>query len=221
MGKLKETWGQFVQFAKSPQEPALEEIEAANASQKTGLLFRLVALDLLCMIPLMGLLSLLEHFELVNIDDHAFKDLMNYPKWAILLMVVVAAPVAEECLFRIHLARRWNPFSGIIELFATIGKGPEEKAMIVASLRQRWQQYYWITFYLTAAFFALVHLANFDSNAVPVWLAPVLIAPQFVTGIFLGYIRVKNGSVGWSMALHALHNAILIGPVLLVEMPTA
>lgn len=219
-GKLRETWLHVKNYAKSPYEPSLEEIEQNSISEKFRLLFLVLVLDLLCMIPLMGLLSFLEYLEWVNIDDHAFKDLMAYPKWAILLMVVVGAPLIEEAVFRIHLARRWNLFVGMIEVGASLN-GPQVKEKMANLLREKWNQYYGLIFYLTTFLFALIHLTNFDPDAIPIWLTPVMIAPQFVTGFFLGYIRMRNGNVLWAIALHALHNAILIGPVLMLEFPEA
>lgn len=78
-------------------------------------------------------------------------------------------------------------------------------------------RYFAFYFYASALLFGAIHIANFESNEQVFWLAPLLVAPQIILGFFLGYIRIKLG-LGYAMLLHAAHNAILLGPVLILEL---
>ena len=73
----------------------------------------------------------------------------------------------------------------------------------------------WAFFLLTTAF-ALLHAFNFPGWKEHWALLPLLVAPQWATGVFLGYIRVRF-SLLWSMGLHALYNLILLGPVFFMQ----
>jgi membrane protease YdiL (CAAX protease family) len=76
--------------------------------------------------------------------------------------------------------------------------------------------YFKYAFYMSVLLFGVVHIFNFQGDAQLYFFAPLLIAPQLIAGIFLGYIRVKLG-LKWSILLHASYNTILIGPVLLLK----
>ena len=67
-------------------------------------------------------------------------------------------------------------------------------------------------FHLVALAFAAVHIKNFIFIEVQWWMMVVLVAPQWLTGLVLGWIRVQRG-VGSAMLLHGVFNA---GPLLLV-----
>lgn len=76
-------------------------------------------------------------------------------------------------------------------------------------------RYFPQVFYGFTLAFALVHLSNFP-NLCEIWLlAPLLISPQLSIGVFLGFIRVRFGLL-WSMVFHALYNAFLLGPMVLL-----
>ncbi len=80
----------------------------------------------------------------------------------------------------------------------------------------RWNRRYvrafpWVFHALTAGFAGL-HLFNFSSLAAPWWLWPLLVLPQWATGLALGWLRVRGG-MGLAMLVHAGFNA---GPLLVV-----
>lgn len=220
MGKLKEEWQAAIKYIRNPYEPSLEEIEASNIVQKVNRLFQVLLLDLVCMLPLVGLLSLIEQLGLVDMEDHALRDaLEQYPIWVIAFLVITIGPLAEEVIFRLHLSRRWNLIAGLMEIFsASSNKITRQEA--AGPIKVKWDRFYGLFFYLNAAAFALIHISNFEANSIPVWVTPLIVLPQFIAGLYFGYIRVKNGNLFWSVALHALHNAILLAPVLLFELPT-
>lgn len=69
----------------------------------------------------------------------------------------------------------------------------------------------WV-FYGSTILFAALHLYNFKFNQISLLLLPLLILPQFVTGLVLAWLRVKRG-IGASIILHAVFNS---GPILLI-----
>jgi hypothetical protein len=61
-------------------------------------------------------------------------------------------------------------------------------------------------FFLTAVFFGFVHFTNFSGEINWFWI-PVLVLPQLVMGLLLGYIRLRYGM--WSnILLHAVNNLL-------------
>ena len=219
MGKLKEEWKAAIQYIRKPYEPAPEEINQSNVSQKLARLFLILLLDLLCMLPLMGILSLVEHFGIVDLEDHSLKEMLEqYSVWLIFFLVVIGAPIAEEVLFRLHLSRRWNLIAGFMEIFSALANRTTRQD-VANEVKAKWDRFYGPFFHLNAAAFAFIHLLNFQEGAVPLWIAPLMVLPQFVAGLYFGYIRTKNGNLFWSIALHALHNVVLISPILFFDVP--
>ena len=77
--------------------------------------------------------------------------------------------------------------------------------------------YFPLVFYLSVGLFGAVHLFNFEYDTGFYGFAVFLILPQLSAGIFLGFTRVKIGLV-WAILLHALHNFILLSPMLLLKL---
>lgn len=82
--------------------------------------------------------------------------------------------------------------------------------------RWSWRRRYirlfpWVV-HLAALVFAGMHLANFTLNQTALWLTPLLVLPQWLTGLVLAWMRVRRG-IACSILMHSMFNA---GPVLLV-----
>ncbi|PLX27867.1 hypothetical protein C0583_01360 [Candidatus Parcubacteria bacterium] len=75
------------------------------------------------------------------------------------------------------------------------------------------ENYFVYIFYSLACIFAFLHIFNYY-NLDNFWLLmPVLVAPQFVIGLILSYIRMRYG-ITWSIFYHILHNSLISIPVL-------
>lgn len=123
----------------------------------------------------------------MDLGEHAIeKFLENYPFVTLFLMAVVIAPAIEEILFR----------------------GP--------MIWFKNKTYFRYIFYASVLLFAGVHLTNFEMSRQVYYMAPLLVAPQLILGVFLGYVRVKLGLL-WSICLHSLYNGILITPIFLYK----
>lgn len=147
------------------------------------------------------------------------------------LTAVLWAPIVEEMLFRYGLRRPVQALWLCPLLIPVLLTGPEpwsaallgvSMMLLVLSVRSAkhwritWRRKYrelfpWV-FHVVTVLFAGIHIANFSLNQTAYWLLPLLVLPQWVTGLVLGWMRVRRG-IGASMALHALFNAV---PVLMV-----
>jgi hypothetical protein len=152
--------------------------------------------------------------------------------------VLVLLPVLEELIFRYFLRRPALALWFVPALLAVMFASPPILAWGLALLlclagfmvlrRARalrcyfwpWRamrRYVWwfpVTFHLAALVFALGHLGNYSFSGAPrMWaMLPLLVLPQWLAGLVLGWMRVRLG-IGASMALHCLYNA---GPIVLL-----
>lgn len=159
-------------------------------------------------------------------------DMHNIP-W---LQALLWAPVVEELVFRYGLrrpAQAWwlvpaavsamfmGPTLWAILLVATIIglcwiphllNAPYSRRSMPWRYRLVYRRYFPWVFHVASLLFAGVHLYNFNLYQTPLWLMPLLVLPQWLTGLVLSWLRVKRG-IGASMLLHGIFNG---GPLLLV-----
>ena len=122
-----------------------------------------------------------------NLGQHAIDSMFEeYPAFVILLLAVGLAPLIEELIFRAPLG-----------LFRT-------------------SRHFSLAFYISVIAFAAVHLFNFENYEQYLWLSPILVAPQLVSGVFLGFIRVRMG-LAYSILLHAAFNFFILAPIVLIK----
>lgn len=77
-----------------------------------------------------------------------------------------------------------------------------------------------LLFYFSVIAFGLIHITNYVGFE-KIWMyTPILVMPQLVIGLFLGYVRVRYG-FGWGVLLHGLHNLAIVFPVLLLKLGSA
>ena len=147
-------------------------------------------------------------------------------------LVVGWAPVIEELLFRLGMRRPAQAVWLAPVLFVGLLLGPRPFvvagvviaaggiALILALKRHRWRfgrlrrysRRFPFIFHSLTAVFACLHLANYSLGGAWLALLPLLVLPQWITGLVLGWMRVRFG-IGASIALHASFNA---GPMLLI-----
>jgi len=159
-------------------------------------------------------------------------DLWNIP-W---LTALLWAPVVEELVFRYSLrhvaqavwllpaalvamlmgARWYSIVLLLVVLLACWAPVWMGWRFARRPLPWRWRRRYraafpWV-FHLSCLLFAGAHLVNFSYDRTPYWLMPLLVLPQWLTGMVLGWLRVRRG-VGASMLLHGVFNA---GPLAMI-----
>ncbi|MEJ8801179.1 CPBP family intramembrane glutamic endopeptidase [Pontibacter sp. H249] len=218
------------------KHPADEPDTSISKSGKLQVLLKVLLIDVLICTALAGLISLVEYLGLYSSESHAVSELMrNLPIWGILLVGVVVVPFFEELIFRFGLRFRRGfiaAFFAVLLLVAGValfkflpvwwavgGTLVLALLMVLYLLKsnelgnyfeQSWARAYRIIFYAAAVIFGLIHLTNFEYSTAILLLAPILVAPQVVGGLFMGYMRVKYGFF-WGYYLHAAHNAVFLG----------
>lgn len=152
------------------------------------------------------------------------------------LQALIWAPIVEELVFRYglrHIAQAlWlvpataivlvvGPHAGSILLLAAIlllcwlpqlQNAAWARRPLSWRLRLRYRRAFGWVFHLSCVLFAAVHLNNFSFDQTPYWLMPLLVLPQWLTGMVLGWMRIRRG-IGASILLHGIFNG---GPLLVV-----
>lgn len=231
---LIEQWTRFFAFLR---RPVLPERASGPARQSVAATLRLLLLDLLVTLGVLGFFYLLTLLG-VEAPENALADLDITP--AIVALIVLGAPFGEEILFRSWLSGRPGHvlalvFGGAVVVGAPLVAGIlglKGKALVMvigvggAFALAALALWYWrgrapwswfarifpVLLPLSALLFASVHLFNYEADISPLlWL---FVLPQFLAGLIFGYARVNFGL--WSsMMLHALHNGTAIAAILL------
>lgn len=102
----------------------------------------------------------------------------------------------------------WSPWAHSRGRLSLVSRQPG-RAMETG---RRYRRMFPVVFHLANVIFAGVHLHNFNIPQAALWLLPLLVLPQWLTGLVLGWLRVRRG-IGAAIALHAVFNG---GPLLLV-----
>jgi len=173
-------------------------------------------------------------FNLIGFDtdQHRMNDFLDqFDKWQILLIAVIIAPIVEEFLFRYYITKPFlfilgiplilaifpmvYAFNGLLYWylavpFAIIAMFIYFLVALQKEIRDLLLRQYLVHFpyivYLSAALFAFIHIFNFGGEIF--WYhVPILVFPQFVAGLFLAYVRVRNGMMH-CILIHAINNLI-------------
>jgi len=145
----------------------------------------------------------------------------------IIIGIIVLAPIIEEVFFRLWLKPLYiNYLLLLFILVCVVVLSFLKKQFLVTGITgfliialtfllagkkikaiQRFVlKYFKYLFFLSALMFGLVHLFNIEHlSIVALVVSPVLILPQFVAGLFLGFIRMKFG-IFYSILFHSLIN---------------
>lgn len=208
-----------------------------NLKETLSLFIVVFVLEVILLYPLM---------KLIGMDDmdHAMESLMDtMPSYLIAFFAIVAAPIIEEFIFRYPLKNSYLMeillwmFLGMLGFL--VGQNIiEDQAWIFAvafvlmriiyfvsnissedkniRFQSNYSKNFPIYFYGVAVFFAFVHVSNFQINPDQWMFVPVLVIPQFLLGLLLGYIRMKYGIL-YCILVHALNNSIPIAAMILAK----
>jgi hypothetical protein len=144
------------------------------------------------------------------------------------LQAILWAPLVEEMLFRFGL-RRPVMVLGLVPLMSIVllnGLAWWASSLLALTVLSVWwfsahtrapsaNGYKWLRRYcsvfpwvvhLSVVAFAALHIKNFVFDEMAWWMMVVLVAPQWVTGMVLSWMRVQRG-VGAAMLLHGIFNA--------------
>jgi membrane protease YdiL (CAAX protease family) len=223
-------WREFAAFLRRPVLP--QHVTGVGLGA-LGASLRLFALDLLLMGLLIAIAALATALGF-HLPENAIDSLDLGPLW--LTIIIVVAPLMEELAFRSWLSGRPGHVTAMIALAVGVAlpivSGPQGHPILLLGaiaiavavaigllfwLRRHppfpWFSRHFAWFYgASALLFASAHLANYSQEASLVLL--VLVVPQLIAGLILGYARVTYGL--WSdILLHMLHNGLLISLVVI------
>lgn len=216
----------FIGFLRNPQFTT-ESDDSLEFATLTLLYVFIFFLIIVVSSPLMILVG-------VNDMQHSIDALMDSVSiWGFIFLTVIGAPIIEELIFRWHLRRpivlilmicmafsagaaylfvqdilNLLQVSIIIGFFIALGLLFFYSKVVRIFLDMIYRKHFAIVFYLTVVTFAGVHLTNF-SELDNLYVAPILILPQAMVALFLGYVRMKK-NILWSIYFHAFHNMIPI-----------
>lgn len=222
----------YIQFLRSP---VLNDPPEDISTQKTiGQILRLYTLHFL-LVMLVGIV--ITQFSGAQ-DDSIITDAIAEMSAGILfLSAVVAAPVLEELVFRlpmrsfaVNLAFSGS-FVGVFLLLGMVKSGSffllilgmlvgfnlylwikRPKMMICQKIYERYATY---IFYFLTLVFGAIHITNYEAQ---VWaLLPLLVLPQVIIALWLGFVRVRYG-FKWAIFAHAFHNGCLLLPIILTKL---
>ena len=152
------------------------------------------------------------------------------------LLATFWAPIVEELLFRYGLRRPKLILLVVPVMIYVLHNGPNtlSVALVVLlsfllflfdlwrqtgeeyALPYKWRRYYrqWfpLIFHVSVLSFAAMHLMNYQFGDNLTWLVPLLILPQWVTGLVVAWMRIRD-SMDCAVLMHAIFNG---GPILLM-----
>ncbi len=147
-------------------------------------------------------------------DNAIFKLIETYPLPLVILIGTVFIPLIEELIFRLGLSHKYNLLFQLILGMSRLWN-TEKQHRIQQWLHKCWDRSYAGFFYFVAILFALLHLFNYELSWKIVLYSPLLVLPQFLGGLVIGYLRIRQGFV-WGFLLHFLYNFTFLAIPLLV-----
>jgi len=195
------TFRNFLHFLREP----IDRKDSTGLSPLKVFILLLI-IDIILMLFLSYGISLFENKGWIDLENHAVTQLfINFPWYWIILLAVLLIPFLEELIFRFPLRFEKNYLLQVPILLIS-GKDKRKKQ----TYKNIWDKYFGQIFYLSAITFALMHALNYNWDNTSLWLSPLLVLPQFILALFMGYLRVRfNFFLGF--LFHAIHNLIFIG----------
>ena len=219
-------WRDFAAYLRRPVHQVPGSLKAPGAWRTFGALW---LLDVVGLVVLLVVLTL--YMKATGLPGPDAFD--QVPREWLVPLVVLAAPVIEETVFRGWLAGRpralWLLVGlGVLAVAAMLLTDGSQTRLAVVGLvllamplgwyllRKRaapgwFVQFFPVIFWATALVFGLVHLSNYPS---PGLLALPLVLPQVWAGLVFGFMRMRLGLAS-SMLAHAGANLLAIAPTML------
>jgi uncharacterized protein len=189
-----------------------------------SIFFKAWILTILFTLPLGPIIEILKKIASIKETD------FNYSPLIVFLSMVLLAPIIEELIFRLILKPRYincviftlvNGLLAIIFLYKKVFFMfiPVSLISLISlyfllnkkgfkNLQTFFLGHFKLFFYLSSFLFGFLHVTNYEPfNYKLIIVMPILISPIVVTGILLGFIRMKFGII-YSILLHSLINLV-------------
>jgi len=201
---FKDIFQDLIFFLKKPSD-AIYPIQSKKS--KCNSLLTILIIDLLVIAIISFIINILDNFINLNLQNHQILILLELiPIWLVIVLVVFILPFFEELIFRLFLRFEYNYYIKTIIKVLSIFINVQNIENYYKSI---WFSKYIYIFYFSSIAFAFVHLSNFDLNSIILITIPILILPQFVLGLFIGYLRVRFSFI-LGFLFHSIHNLIFI-----------
>lgn len=86
-----------------------------------------------------------------------------------------------------------------------------------ARLRHFLSSHYKLVLVVSSFLFGLIHINNYVEDFIINAALVALIIPRVLAGFMMGFIKLENRNISWSMGLHAINNGVVIGLLLLAK----
>lgn len=178
-------------------------------------------------------------------EQEFLNQLANESPLQFFILAVIFAPIFEEMMFRtlikprhtdiilllcswpIFYINRFLPvdvhwsikigFIGIclVLLFYVVKQLiPEERTK---KIRTFLSKHYITALIVSSLLFGLVHINNYVDDFIINAALILLIVPRIIAGFMMGWVKIKNHGLVWSMSLHAMNNGFVVGIMLLTR----
>ncbi|NRB59646.1 MAG: CPBP family intramembrane metalloprotease [Winogradskyella sp.] len=228
---MKSTLIELFQYLKRPH--VIKNIEKPIKSNLVKLFYLFLFTYVLKVTWLLTINSYIR--EKYAVERSEIADTEQQSLWVFFLLAVIVYPVVEEFIFRYHLKAKkiisliiiclitmlsgywlvkgFNLPSLLIKRIVLIAASIIPAALIIfiyikklktKQLDTFYDKWFFIPFYMSVFAFALVHAFNFEVSGSAFLIIPFII-PMLISGMVLGYARIKYGM--WAnIALHVGFN---------------
>jgi len=224
--KPKSLLGNFLSFLKSPNLQAPPDV--ITLKDTLGHVLRLYGLK--CSISIFFILTT----SILDIPNgEARIDISDIPMIFLFASLVIIAPLFEEAIFRLPLRPlALNITISCSVLIYRLSLWSQQNfirnslVLLVVNIliasecpdTQVFKRFYSrhprLIFYGLTLLFGAIHINNYTPES---WyLLPLLVFPQTISGLFLGFVRMRYG-FWWAVFMHALHNSLIFIPIFLVK----
>ena len=180
----------FLHFLRYPTPKKILDI---GISAKVKIVLKLLIIEMPIMFIILLVVAAFEYLNILPMPDNSLPDLLNRLGLVLILILgVIVLPGIEEMIFRSYL---------VLPKFLN---------------NYVWNKKFGYVFYASAIIFAGVHVLNFPDETQAILFAPIVLVPQFIVGIFAGYLRVKFGII-WGFVFHSIHNLIFLSLFILFD----
>lgn len=214
------------QYLANPTRNYLGKAISQNKLKRVFILYGFFFLILLLILPLLFILDSFSPME----------NKLSVVSTGDLLVIALIVPVLEELIFRLGLRNlvytlfigplvivtpiigsHWAVMGWFVATqvvlfvwfkFFVLRNFGKEKLGAKFNFGRKYIKAYKKVFWMYAALFASIHIGNYALEDSSNWIVIFYIIPQFIMGLILGYLRIRDGM--WSaIFFHVLNNSVI------------
>jgi uncharacterized protein len=228
---------ELISFIKNPQELPNKKRTVVTKLRELLLLLSWTILSVICIGSLLLVIINKTNFTGTNVLESFIQ---NESVLNIIANSVIIAPTVEETLFRLPLVNQTPHIAVALATTIILGISQAQRqisflllmpsipliTVLIAKVINTkpiqkvrdffYKKHYKILFYVTALAFGSAHLINYRDIQSTDYIIPLLVVPQMIIGVMLGYIRTQFG-FKYALLFHSSYNAMLVIPALLVR----